>query len=266
MKNLCSPPTGQINRLLLLGVLILVAGLPACQTAQAPTLSAPSATPLPTQMPQATAAVVAPSTPTETAPSPLQDTPTGDPAAYLAAGKAHLQAGETAQAIAALETALTLDAGLLEARFYLGNAYTAAGQLADAEAQFLAVLAAEPDHLSAHSNLGVVYLQMDRFETALTEFEAALALDKVDAEVRYLLGVTHIRLAQLEQAREQFEQAIALNPDLPEPYFGLGIYYYLLQDNEQAIAAFETFLTKGPPQDPAAETEARHLLAELLGQ
>ena len=242
---------------------ILITILPHRNGSEA-TLSQP--TPFPTPAPTATLVTVTPAPePTPTTPD-VQSIPTGDPAAYLASGKAHLEAGEVAQAITALEAAVYLAPDLIEAQFYLGNAYTAAGRLADAEARFVVVLQVDPDHLSAHSNLGVIYLQMERIEDAQAEFRAVLALDETDAEVHYLLGVAHVRLGQLVEAREKFERAIALDPELPEPYFGLGTVNYLQQETEKAIEAFETFLSKGPAQDPAAEEEARRILAVLKGQ
>jgi tetratricopeptide (TPR) repeat protein len=278
MKNFYPrPSTNRGVRALICVVLFLANLLSACQSKSTPVPPTPSPTPLPTLAPTATAAPRPSPTPTVLV---VQSTPAGDPAEYLASGRAHMEAGELAKAIADLEAAVFLAPDLIEAQFYLGNAYTAVGRLADAEARFQAVLGIEPEHLSAHSNLGVVYLQMGRMEEAQVEFQAALALDESDAQVHYLLGVTHVRLGELdqangrfeqarerfEQARERFEQAVALDSELPEPYFGLGTIYYLAEETEKAIEAFETFLAKGPAQDPAAEEEARRILAVLKAQ
>jgi tetratricopeptide (TPR) repeat protein len=281
MKNSHRRPINRINFGSIFPYLALLAAIlfSACQAKPAPPSPTASPTPLPTLAPTPAASPttvketgadeVATATalpPTPTGPGE-QITPTGDPAAYLASGKAYLEAGEVTKAIADLEAATSVQhEDLLEAQFYLGNAYIVADRLTDAEAQFLAVLESEPDHLSARSNLGVVYLRTERIEDAQAEFQVVLASDETDAEVHYLLGVTYVRLTQLETAREQFEQAIALKPDLPEPYFGLGTLYYLDQEPEKAIEAFEAFLSRGPAQDPAAEEEARRMLAELKGQ
>jgi tetratricopeptide (TPR) repeat protein len=182
----------------------------------------------------------------------------------LAVGRAHLEAGEYAEAVSDLEAAVAADPSNGEAHFALGQAYFQTGDLEKAMAEFRTVLATDPDNAAAHHNLGVVYFQMRDPNAAVAEFQAALELDAGNPDTHYQLGATYLALAfssldpnappdpqMLEQATAEFQAALDLEVNMPQALIGMGNVYIAQADYAAAIETLEKAIAQVPDSPEA---------------
>ncbi|MDY6878195.1 MAG: tetratricopeptide repeat protein [Chloroflexota bacterium] len=181
----------------------------------------------------------------------------------LESGRAHLEAGEYAEAIADLEAAIEADPDNSEAYFLLGQAYNQTGDLMKAADEFRTVIALDPDKAAAaHHNLGVTYFQLQEPGAAVAEFQAALELDPDDPDSHYQLGAAYLVLALsgadlttppdpqlLEQAIAEFETALELRENMPEALIGMGNVYIQQGDYAAAIDTLQR-ATEQMPDSP----------------
>ncbi len=192
----------------------------------------------------------------------------------LAAGRAHLEKGEYAEAIADLEAVVAADPANNEARFVLGQAYFRAGDFEKAATEFRTVLVTDPENAAAHHNLGVTYFQMRDPHAALAEFQAAKQLDSDDPDTHYQLGATYLVLAfsgadptappdpqLLEQASVEFQAALDLREDMPEALIGMGNVHIAQGDYTAAVQVLQRAVRQAPNS-----SEAYYALAEAYAQ
>jgi len=184
--------------------------------------------------------------------------------ALLESGRAHLEAGEYAEAIADLKAAVEADPGSGEAHLLLGQAYNRTGDLLKAKDEFSTVVTLDPDSASAHHNLGVTYFQLGAANVALGEFQTALQLDPDDPDTHYQLGVVYLNLAFpvdnptappdpqfVEQAVAEFETALELKEGMPEALIGMANISMLRADFEAAIEALQQAIEQMPDSPEA---------------
>jgi Flp pilus assembly protein TadD len=132
-----------------------------------------------------------------------------------------------------------------------GNAHVSAGQPQEAIEQYQAVLALAPNNASAITNLGAAYYQMGKLDQAIAQYQAALQLTPDDAETHYLLGAAYIQQNQVAKAQSEFQTALKSNPNLAPAYIGLGNAQLLQSDLEGAVSSL-TKATQLAPNSPEA--------------
>ena len=128
-------------------------------------------------------------------------------------------------AIQALQKALKLSPGDIEAETLLGWAQMEHRDFDDALATFQTVLNKDPANTLARINLGQIYLQKRNFQEAVEHLSKAIRLDNDKKATLY----AHLYLGQVYMAREMFEDAqtffqktIVLGPNLLQAYFEMG--------------------------------------------
>jgi tetratricopeptide (TPR) repeat protein len=128
-------------------------------------------------------------------------------------------------AIQALQKALKLSPGDIEAETLLGWAQMEHHDFDDALATFQIVLEKDPANSLARINLGQIYLQKKNFQEAVEHLSKAIRLDNDKKATLY----AHLYLGQVYMAREMFEDAqtffqktVALGPNLLQAYFEMG--------------------------------------------
>ena len=151
---------------------------------------------------------------------------------HLAAGRAALDAGDTAKAIAELETAVGLDPTRAEAQVLLGQAYYTAGRSQEARERLQTGLRQDPNNASAQYLLGDLSVDAGRLLDAATAYAAAVKIDpgaraahpniEDSVEAALQAGQDAATAGQWQQAIPHLEAALALNPGLPEARFALG--------------------------------------------
>jgi len=174
-------------------------------------------------------------------------------------GRAHLEAGEYAEAIADLNAAIEANPDSAEAHLLLGQAYNRTNDLLEAKDEFSTVLELDPESSAAHHNLGVTYFQLGSLDAALAEFQVALELDPDAADTHYQLGVVYLNLSfpsgdamappdpqLLEQAAGEFESALALKEGMLEARIGMANIYILQANYSEAIEILQQVIEQKP--------------------
>jgi tetratricopeptide (TPR) repeat protein len=168
-----------------------------------------------------------------------------------ALGIAQLQAGQPAEAVANLQTALAKapdDPNLL---FYLSRASSALSEessekllatspdsarahqvrgqadhalkmFSDAEKEYQQAIALRPDLPGLRLELGRVYAAQSEWEKAAEEFRAEAKLQPGNAEAAYRLGDALLQLGKMKDAEAELQRSDSLRPDMPETLYALG--------------------------------------------
>ena len=117
-------------------------------------------------------------------------------------------AGQRAQAVSTLESALRQTPNDLTLRFALGVMRMDLGDLAAAQAIFLSLTQDFPDLPDPFNNLAVIHAAQGELELARNELEQALRLQPEHAQAQENLGDLYLRLAVLAYQRaEQAQRA-----------------------------------------------------------
>ena len=134
-----------------------------------------------------------------------------------ALGIAEIQAGQLAQAVANLQTALAAHPNDPDVLYYLGRA---SGLLAKQSIDTL--LAAYPDSPRAHQAMAENYYVLRRMQDAEKEYRDALRLRPGLPEAHLALGEVYAGAFKWEQAEEQFRLQTKLQPGNAEAAYRLG--------------------------------------------
>lgn len=122
----------------------------------------------------------------------------------------HARHGETDQALALLERAVTVCANCAAAWNQRGILLRQQGRFIEAEESYLKAIAADPGYADAHFNLGILYdLYLQRPQLALGQYERFVALQAdaaIAAGVDKWIADLRRRTATIEQAAQAMEQ------------------------------------------------------------
>ena len=129
---------------------------------------------------------------------------------YLNLGSLLAQNGKTADAIAVLSKAVSLDPDHAEARFRLGLAYRDAGNPQAAIDELSAAVRLRPEHGDAHAALGIELAQLNRIAEALPHLERAVTLAPNEPSAHANLGMALAEAGRLPEAAASLEKARAL--------------------------------------------------------
>ncbi len=128
------------------------------------------------------------------------------------AGLANLRAGNTAEAIAILETALVKDPSDAEIRHYLALAYLVTGDGARAKQQFEEAVRLDPDRDETFIELAKLALAADRPDEAFARAKQALDINPWAAAPHNILALVYLKRKLLVKAEEEFLLALAADP------------------------------------------------------
>lgn len=216
---------------------------------------------------------------------------------YRKVGTLFGQAGNFPCAVAAFESALSLDQGDIATRYELGVALLENHQPGPAADQLQAVVRARPDWFLAHNALGLAFQDLDRPTQSEAEFKAALGINPefslgfydlaqlLSSQKKYLASIYFLKKAlsnspspglavqvevALAAAYGQFgdyahsvpllEQAVAAQPSSPEFHFDLATAYAHLEKYTEAVTEYQAVLRLDPAQNAAKLWLAKALL------
>ncbi len=177
-----------------------------------------------------------------------------NPGLLLNLGMALHLAGHSRQAIAPLQSAIKLDAGIAPAWLFLGEAYLGAGEPARALQPLKRYVGLEPADPGGHQTLGDAFLATDAFRDAVVEYQKLGELEAKNPHAWYGLNRSYAALAEsafraVEKAapesawwlalvadervvRRQFQSAFffyrraeALQPNLPGLHLAIANVY-----------------------------------------
>ncbi len=179
-------------------------------------------------------------------------------------GFALQQQGRTAEAIAALETALRLDPNYYHSYNNLGTVLATAGRLEEAVAAFREGVRRVPKFAMAHSNLGRALELLKRPDEARASYEAALAADPDCIDAHKGLGILLARQNKLDEAAEHLRAAIRIHPKYVDAYIGLAITLDMQGKLDEAIAVYEA-ARRIAPENPLVLKGLQQFRAKRAG-
>jgi choline-sulfatase len=130
-------------------------------------------------------------------------------------------AGDSAQARAALDKVLQLNPQSATALRQLGELELRAGDYQNAAAHLYAARANQPDDATVAYELGQAEAKLENFLAARDALEASLKLVPAQLQARILLGSVYLQLKNPGAATDQFEAALLLDPRNAEAKSGL---------------------------------------------
>jgi tetratricopeptide (TPR) repeat protein len=168
-----------------------------------------------------------------------------------ALGIAQIQAGQFAEAVGNLQTALAEHPNDPDILYYLGRAsgllskqsidtllaaypdsprahqamgenYYVLRRMPDAEKEYREALRLRQDIPEVHLELGEVYAGAFQWPKAEEEFRAQTELQPGNAEAAYRLGESLLEEGKAREARTELVRADKLMPDMPETLYSLG--------------------------------------------
>ncbi len=141
-------------------------------------------------------------------------------------GNVYSQAGNTAAALKALESAVRINPSLAESRTNLGNIYLQQGRVNEAIAQYRQALRIIPDDAKTYNNLGNAYMQQDWFSDAIGAYEKAIRLDNKAVDARSNLAILYSKLGMYDKAVWVLKEAIEIDPSRSQLFSRLASIYF----------------------------------------
>jgi Flp pilus assembly protein TadD len=195
----------------------------------------------------------------------------GEGQVYYLLGQAHLQAGDTVQALTSIAKAVTSSPELLteyadeisalaQTGLEMGQAAFDANDLETAVQIMSAAATLLPDDAEAYFLLGNIYNQANQFPQAIEQYQKVLELDPDSSSAHTNIGVVYYKIGELETAIQEFDTALQIEPDDAETHYLLGaahVQMAMIQPQEQteSLAAgqteFETALELNDQLAPA---------------
>jgi tetratricopeptide (TPR) repeat protein len=157
---------------------------------------------------------------------------------YIEKGWSLISLGDYDGAIQALEKALTLSPGAVEATSLLGWAQMLNEDYDDALGNFSKVLMKEPANALARINVGYICLKKGIFGEAIEHLSKAIRLDndrKATLYAHYYLGLVYLEREMYEDAQTFLRKTLKLGPNLIEAYFELGRSLWLGGERDEAV-------------------------------
>lgn len=157
---------------------------------------------------------------------------------YIEKGWSLISLGDYGGAIQALEKALTLSPGAVDATSLLGWAQMLNEDYDDALGNFSKVLMKEPANALARINVGYICLKKGIFGEAIEHLSKAIRLDndrKATLYAHYYLGLVYLQREMYEDAQSFLRKTLKLGPNLIEAYFELGRALWLGGEREEAV-------------------------------
>ena len=170
------------------------------------------------------------------------------------------ETGNAAKGIAVLATAPRDD---VEAQNALGIAYGQAGRDADAVAAFERALAVDATNGIALQNIGTIRLRQNKVNEAEVYVRRALAADPSLANAYTTLGVIFQRTNQMDNAIESWRRAVEIDNTEFDALYNLTLALAQRGTREEAAAYGDRFLATAPPAFFASERAA---VKRLLGR
>jgi tetratricopeptide (TPR) repeat protein len=160
---------------------------------------------------------------------------------FIEKGWSLISLGDYAGAIQALEKALSLSPGAIQALSLLGWAQMLSENYDEALGTFSKVLMKEPANSLARINVGYICLKKRIFGEAIEHLSKAIRLDndrKATLYAHYYLGLVYLEREMYEDAQTFFRKTLALGPALVEAWFELGRACWFGGDKDGARQAW----------------------------
>lgn len=160
---------------------------------------------------------------------------------FIEKGWSLISLGDYPGAMQALEKALNLSPGDVQAESLLGWAQMLNENYDDALNTFQQVLVREPANSLARINVGYICLKKQIFGEAIEHLSKAIRLDndkKATLYAHFYLGLVYLEREMFEDAQTFFEKTIRLGPNLIEAYYELGRAQWFSGEQDEAKSSW----------------------------
>ncbi len=155
----------------------------------------------------------------------------------MASGKTFYDKGDPEKAIAAFQSALSMNPANPDAQLNLANALLLANQPAQAAAHAAEVLQFDPGNGAAHFILGCSWLRQGSYSNAVQSLQQSKAVDRSINPVSFQLGRAFQGWGRFEEAAEQFREVVQFETNHPAAHYLLSQVLQRLGQREAAAAA-----------------------------
>lgn len=156
---------------------------------------------------------------------------------FIEKGWSLISLGDYEGAIQALEKALQLAPGEIEAKSMLGWAQMLNEDYDDSLGTFQEVLMKEPANSLARINVGFICLKKKIFGEAIEHLSKAIRLNndpKATLYAHYYLGLVYLEREMFEDAETFFQKTLKLGPNLLEAYYEMGRAQWFVGNRDEA--------------------------------
>jgi protein O-mannosyl-transferase len=148
------------------------------------------------------------------------------------------------EAIAHLETAISIHPGYKNAFLLMGNAHYYKGAYEESIRAYESALQLDPNYADALANIGLAYQQAGKYAgevennlpKAIQLLEKGLSYLPEDYEIHRLLGIAYAIGNQPAKALPHFIKATEIQPEIPDAWQNLGNVYGQLGDVNKAAS------------------------------
>jgi tetratricopeptide (TPR) repeat protein len=162
------------------------------------------------------------------------------------AGRQHLKAGRTAEAIASFQEARQINDLDAELHDGLATAHFMRQDYDAAVLHFERVTRLDARRGSSWINLGAVYNRMGNYQKSAEVLRRAVQIEKKSAIAYYNLGIAYKHLKQWALAVPAYREAIRLEPKMADAYLNLGNVYTAMNNFAQAASNYKRALDLNP--------------------
>jgi tetratricopeptide (TPR) repeat protein len=127
---------------------------------------------------------------------------------YINQGVAFRRSNQSAQAVTALQQALTYNPSSATAYFELGEEFDRLGHTDESIKAYQQAIVFDPNKSAAHARLAAVYAKQGYYQQAAQEYQEVLRLNPQDPVAHHGLGVAYSELGQRDGAIASLQQAI----------------------------------------------------------
>ncbi|EAT59151.1 tetratricopeptide repeat protein [Chlorobium ferrooxidans] len=157
-------------------------------------------------------------------------------------GFAHLQKGDLALAIDALQNAIRIRPDYAHYWADLGIAYGREGETVRKIEAYRQAVRINNDFALGWINLGIAYVQNGDFDKAVDAYQQAVRINPDDASVWFNTGLVCRDAGQAAKAVDAFEHAVRIAPENAQYRLKLGEAYGLIDQRARQIEAYNEAL------------------------
>ena len=143
---------------------------------------------------------------------------------HLEQARALLAAGDSEQALAAVQRALAAEPENLDAMLFIARLVRRGGNPQGAEALYRKILEHSPESAEAHAGIGACCGLAGRYEDAVKYLRAAVSLSPDYFEAWSFLGEALVEQGKTEEAMDCFERSVTIRPNNPAAISKLLFY------------------------------------------
>ncbi len=178
----------------------------------------------------------------------LHEFSTGEVDKLLAIASQHFQSENYDAAESTFQDIIAIEAGHLEANFYLGLINFIKEDYVASEEYYLKALETEPDNSDVKDYLSKAYLKQDKMDEAI-EVLTEVAEDDANKEIWLRIGRIYADNEYTDEAIEAYDSALEIDAEYPEAYYLKAYLLYDLEEYEDAIEPFEAASEAYPEDD-----------------